>query len=287
MSGFHAGGVWWDVSNEDNDLIKDAAEKLAVAGIDNALGEVRRLWSAAAPRKHENAGEFYNGVMADRFNALVNRRIIREPLSHLLGYRDFYKHRFIVSSDVLDPRPDTETLIIEALKVPFQTILDLGTGSGCIVLSLLAENMDATGVATDISQAALEVARRNASKLELEHRLALIQSDWFVAVEDRFDLIVSNPPYIAAEEMGSLQPEVAQYEPRMALTDEGDGLSCYHKIIHDSQSYLTPGGTLMFEIGPSQAQAVSAMMRAQGFAEINTIPDLDGRDRVVCGRCLA
>jgi release factor glutamine methyltransferase len=217
----------------------------------------------------------------------IEARAHRQPISHLLGGRMFFDRWFTVTSDVLDPRPETEMLIVAALKVPFDTVLDLGTGSGAIIATLLAERPSAMGTATDISQAALEVAKQNSIKLEVRGRLTLLQSDWFSTVEGRFDLIVANPPYIAADEMSSLQPEVTLHEPRMALTDEADGLSCYRAIIQDAPTYLTQKGALMVEIGPTQAAAVCDMMTVRGFADVTVVKDLDERDRVVCGRSLA
>ena len=267
MSGFFAEGKFWDVTADQDALIRAAANQLGFAG---ALGEVQRLWAAAQ-------GDSVT------FDGLVARRAAHEPLSHLLGYRDFYKHRFFVTADVLDPRPDSETLIEAALTVPFQTVLDLGTGSGCILLSLLAERRDSAGVGADMSAAALAVAQRNAVALNVE-KVRFVTSDWFTDIEGQFDLIVSNPPYIAADEMTDLQPEVRDHEPRMALTDEADGLTCYRTIIAAAPDYLTEGGHLLVEIGPTQGPAVSAMFAAQGFAEIRVIADLDGRNRVVFGQ---
>lgn len=273
MSGFHAEGTFWDVSADEDVLIKAAVDQLLRADLGGALGEARRLWAVS-----------YGDAIA--FDGLVARRAAREPLSHLLGYRDFYKHRFEVSSDVLDPRPDTETLVEVALGTTFDRVLDLGTGSGCILLSLLAERRAALGVGTDLSDAALSVAARNAEKLGVGNQVSFIVSDWFAEVDSTFDLIVSNPPYIAVDEMGCLQPEVRDHEPRMALTDEGDGLACYRTIIVDAPAYLKMGGHLMVEIGPTQAGAVKVMMDTGGFAKIRTIQDLDGRDRVVSGQKL-
>jgi release factor glutamine methyltransferase len=268
VSGFFADGKFWDVTAADEALMSAAVVRLGFAG---ALGEVQRMWAAAK-------GD------ASAFNALVIRRAAHEPLSHLLGYRDFYKHRFIVTSDVLDPRPDTETLIEAALTVTFQRVLDLGTGSGCILLSLLAERPSAIGIGTDLSQGAISVAERNAIELGLTDRSLFGQGSWFEKVSGSFDLIVSNPPYIAADEMNGLQPEVRDHEPRMALTDEADGLSCYRAIVHDAPDFLSYAGHLIVEIGPTQGAAVSAMFTEQGFAAVRVIADLDGRDRVVFGQ---
>jgi release factor glutamine methyltransferase len=250
-------------------LLRQGAALLADAGIADPLHEAR-LVARAVPE----------AAFLDK----IAQRATRMPMSQVLGYRDFYKHRFIVTGDVLDPRPDTETLIEAALQVPFARVLDLGTGSGCILLSLLADRLDANGLGTDLSHAALGVARQNAVALDLADRACLIQSDWFSNVTGLFDLIVSNPPYIAAVEMADLQPEVRLFEPRCALTDDADGLSAYRSIAQTAGDYLTPHGHLMFEIGPTQGDAVSAMLRSAGFNGVQVIPDLDGRDRVVAGK---
>lgn len=219
----------------------------------------------------------------DLYITLCERRRAREPMSHLLGRRQFWKHEFVVSKDVLDPRPETEVLVQTALEVPFDRLLDLGTGSGCILLSLLAERAGAQGVGADLSEAALEVAAQNAMALGVDDRCDLAASDWFSGVSGTFDLIVSNPPYIAADEMTGLAPELA-HEPRMALTDEGDGLSCYRIIADGAGAHLTRGGWLMVEIGPTQGAAVSAIFEAAGLTQVGIRADLDGRDRVVLGQ---
>lgn len=215
--------------------------------------------------------------------ALAARRGAGEPISHIIGRRAFYGRDFMVNAHVLDPRPETECLIAEALRKPFTRFLDLGTGSGAIAVTLTAERPDSTGVATDLSEQALAVARQNAAALGVAARLAFVPSDWFAAVTGQFDLIVSNPPYIAAGEMAALQREVRLFEPRMALTDEGDGLGAYRLIIAGAHHHLAANGRLIVEIGPTQAKAVSAMMCAAGLVNIQIMRDLDGRDRVVIG----
>ncbi len=255
-----------------DDLLREGAGILDAAGVPDPMREARILWRAT-PNEDSAA-----------FLAKVEKRALRMPLSHVLGYRDFYKHRFIVTSDVLDPRPDTETLVEIALRAEFTRVLDLGTGSGCILLSLLAERPEATGVGTDISQAALDVAAQNAAALDLTPRAACVASDWFSNVQGSFDLIVSNPPYIAAAEMNDLQHEVRLFEPEGALTDGADGLSAYRIIARGAVDYLTPNGRLIFEIGPTQGAAVTAMLESAGFTDLQVIPDLNGRDRVVVGK---
>lgn len=206
-----------------------------------------------------------------------------EPMSHILGYREFWGRRFHVDHRVLDPRPETECLIEAALAVPFNDVLDLGTGSGCILVTLLAERPSATGIGVDASEVALEVAAQNADQQGVADRCGFEVSNWFDAVGGTVDLIVSNPPYIALDEMAGLEPELS-HEPRMALTDEGDGLSCYRIIAAGGPAYLNAGGWLMVEIGPTQARAVVAMFEAAGLRDVGIRHDLDGRDRVILGQ---
>jgi release factor glutamine methyltransferase len=234
--------------------------------------------------------ELHNLTRADfdsetmgRYIALCERRQNREPMAHVVGTREFWKHSFIVTKDVLDPRPETEALVETALEVSFDRVLDLGTGSGCILVSLLDERPHASGLGADMSEAALDVAAQNAMALDVYERCDLTQSDWFEAVNGTFDLIVSNPPYIALNEMDGLSPELG-HEPRMALTDEGDGLSCYRIITAGAEAHLATGGWLMVEIGPTQGAEVSQMFRTAGLVDVGIRPDLDGRDRVVVGQ---
>ena len=215
--------------------------------------------------------------------AFAARRGAGEPASHILGRRAFFGRDFHVDTRVLDPRPETECLIAEAMSQPFATFLDLGTGSGAIAVTLAAERPEVSGLATDLSEPALVVAAQNAATHAVTDRIRFVPSDWYDAVSGTFDLIASNPPYIAADEMEALQPEVRLHEPRMALTDEGDGLGAYRIITAGAPAHLTPGGRLIVEIGPTQARAVSEMMQAAGLEHIRTLPDLDGRDRVIVG----
>lgn len=221
---------------------------------------------------------------AARFADLIARRASRVPLSHLTGQRLFWGRSFRVGPEVLDPRPETEILVALALEAPAQRVLDLGTGSGCILLSLLADCPAMTGTGVDLSAAALHIAAANAEDLGVAGRTEFQQGNWFQPVTGRFDLIVSNPPYIALPEMADLSPEVLGHEPRLALTDEGDGLTAYRAIAADALDHLAPGGRLMVEIGPTQAAAVAALFAAAGLGAIEIRRDLDGRDRVVAAR---
>ncbi len=258
-------------------ILAAAAQRL------NALGdgrrEARQLWEAAGPRRFLDHADDHVS-REDRFEDFVKLRLARVPMSHIRGYRDFWKHRFVVTSDVLDPRPDTETLVDAALKVPFETVWDLGTGSGCILLSVLADRPSATGVGIDVSGKALAVAKINADALSLTDRVVWHQGDLFAQMTGPVDLIVSNPPYIAADEMPGLAPELS-HEPRVALTDEADGLSFYRRIAAQAAAYLAPQGRVLVEIGSTQGPTVASLFRDAGFTQVAILPDFDGRDRVV------
>jgi release factor glutamine methyltransferase len=262
-----------------------ATRRLAEAGVPDPGRDARRLFSHSLGvepgRLTLVLPEPVDGEKLAVFEALIERRCAREPVSHLTGSRAFYGRRFKVTRDVLDPRPETETLIEAALSEPFGHVLDLGTGSGCILLTLLAEMPDARGIGVDVSEAACAVARENAEALGLADRVHISVSDWVSRVEGMFDLVVSNPPYIARAEMADLAPEVRDWEPTGALTDGADGLSCYRAILAGVTEVLAPGGRLVMELGVGQAEAVGSLAVARGFAPIALIPDLDGRDRVI------
>ncbi|MCP5085516.1 MAG: peptide chain release factor N(5)-glutamine methyltransferase [Rhodobacteraceae bacterium] len=217
-----------------------------------------------------------------KFNSHIERRLRRQPVSQILGRRMFWGRSFRVTEDVLDPRPDTETLIELAMQGPAaKHILDLGTGSGCILLTLLEEWPDSRGTGADVSGAALAVASENAENLGVEHRCTLLLSDWFNEVGGRYDLVVSNPPYITANEMQMLGPEVADWEPSLALTPGGDGLSAYRKIADHLSAYLAPKGRGLFEIGKEQGKEVTEIFRSQGFQDVSVHRDINGFDRVI------
>lgn len=269
------------------DLVRDAAARLETAGIVGAQREARLLLvhvsGLSAARLSAEMGEAAAQDLVRRMDGAVARRCAREPMSHITGTRLFYKHEFKVTADVLDPRPETEALVMAALTRSWGYVLDLGTGSGAVLLSLLAERVEARGIGTDLSPAALGVALSNAAALGIETRCDLVVSNWFSATSGRFDLIVSNPPYIAEDEMLGLAPELS-HEPRIALTDGADGLSAYRAICAGAGAHLAPGGWLMVEISHLQGPAVAALMQVAGLTDIRILPDLDGRDRVVEGR---
>ena len=276
-------------------LLAQAMRRLAEAGIPDPGRDARRLLAHVLKVPPGRLTLFLSDPVESEhallFNAVIESRAAHVPVSHITGRRQFYGREFLVTPEVLDPRPETEILIEAALAGPFSRVLDLGTGSGCILLTLLCEREGATGIGTDLSEEALEVAFWNRNALRLEARAALARGSWFGALgeddRERFDLIVSNPPYIALDEMDDLSPEVRDHEPRMALTDEGDGLTAYRMIAAGAPSHLLPGGRLMVEIGPSQGAAVADLFRSAGLQEVTVITDLDGRDRVVVGRIAA
>ena len=265
--------------------IFEAARQLSIAGIDGSQHDARVLMSSVlkvAPYQASLiADKCLTKAQLEEFSKVIQRRLRRVPVSHILGYRDFFEHRFIVTPDVLDPRPETELLVVEALKESFQNVLDLGTGSGCILLSLLAKKINVQGVGIDISAAAISIARRNAKNLHLESRVNLNVSDWFSNVGKRkFDLIVSNPPYVHPNQLELLSPEVLQ-EPMLALTDNEDGLNAFKEIATNAQKFMVAGGRLIFEIGFDQGPAVADILNISGFQDIRVLPDLNGSDRIV------
>lgn len=264
--------------------LRDAILALRDAGVEDAPRDARLLLARAmavpADRLTLHLQDPLSPEARAAFDALIRRRCAREPVSQVLGERLFWGRAFTVTRDTLDPRPETEILVAEALKQPFFNMLDLGTGTGCILISCLLDMPAAQGLGVDLSEAALAVARSNAARHHLT-RAKFTRSDWFSAVTGRYDLIVSNPPYIAAEEMPGLAPEVRNWEPALALSPGGDGLDAYRAIALGAPARLMAGGRLLLEIGPTQGAAVSALLAAQGLEDIRILKDFDGRDRVV------
>ncbi len=267
--------------------LANAIKRLKSADVPDAANDAHILLSHALKIQRSRLilvlPDEISGNAAKRFEAAISARCQRQPVSQIIGTRAFYGRDFIVTSDVLDPRPDTEMLIETALAKPFETVLDLGTGSGCILLTLLAESQHSTGLGTDISAASLSISNKNAARHNLTDRSEFRLSDWFSQITEPFDLIVSNPPYICANEMLSLAPELRKWEPKIALTPGGDGLAAYRVIIATAHLHLSTNGCLIVEIGHKQGGAVSAMFKAAGFKGINTLKDINGRDRVVLG----
>lgn len=222
-----------------------------------------------------------------RYMECINRRCAREPLAYITGSQEFMGLDFKVSSDVLIPNQDTETLVEEVLReiCDGMEILDLCTGSGCIILSILNYTNDTRADATDISEAALSVANENAVLLKLNERIQFLKTDLFPEDEKKYDIIVSNPPYIKSDVIDTLEPEVKEYEPRLALDGETDGLVFYQRILKNVNRYLKRGGWLFVEIGYDQGDDVQALFNENGFKEVELVKDLCGNARVVKG-CL-
>lgn len=218
----------------------------------------------------------------------IRQRAEHIPLQQLTGEQDFMGLTFSVNEHVLIPRQDTEILVEEVLKGLHDgmRVLDMCTGSGCILLSLLHYSNDCEGLGVDLSAEALEVAGRNVLKVltpEKAEHAHFLQSDLFEKVEGKFEIIVSNPPYIASAEVEKLMPEVRDHEPRMALDGTEDGLHFYRRIIEEAGKHLVSSGMLFFEIGYDQGQAVSELMRTEGYCEVQVVQDYAGLDRVVLG----
>lgn len=268
-----------------NDALRHAVQQLRAAGVESPARDARILLAFAldlpADRLTLHLPDPVPPAAAARYDAALTARTRHQPVAQITGQRLFWGRSFRVTPAVLDPRPETEVLVATALEQPFSRILDLGTGSGCILLSCLADRPEAHGTGVDLSHSALAIARDNADRLGVAARASFVHSDWCEAVDGQFDLILSNPPYIAAAEMPLLAPDVRLWEPSLALTPGGDGLDAYRIIARQSPARLLPGGRLMVEIGPTQAAEVSALFAAAGLNQIRIRRDLDGRDRVV------
>lgn len=266
-----------------SDARAEATLRLQQAGIAGAARDADRILAAILSVEPGRLRMMSERELAPdqqaRLWAGIRARSQHQPVAQIVGFRDFYAHRFAVTRDTLDPRPDTETLVDAALSLPWRSVLDMGTGTGAILISLLAARPGTVGLGTDISGAALEVARRNAQMIGTEADFQA--ADWYDGLgARRFDLIVSNPPYIALSEVPGLDPDVRHWEPETSLTDGGDGLGAYRRIAAGAARHLTAGGNVLVEIGPTQAMAVTGMFRDAG-ALTRVIPDLDGRDRVI------
>jgi release factor glutamine methyltransferase len=273
--------------------IADLADRLAAAGIEGARSEAWLLLSAATGRTR---AELVAGVVDGlspaeeaRLMALVARRLAREPIAYILGEREFWSLPFQVGPAVLVPRPESETVVEAALaeivdrETPVR-ILDLGAGSGCLLLALLVELPRARGVGIDCSAAALDVARANARRLGLAERAEFCEGDWGRDLEGPFDLIVSNPPYVAQADAPSLPPEVRGFEPEGALFAGEDGLLAYHALAPDCARLLAKDGVVFLEIGQGQGASVEGIMRRHGLQLAGFRPDLAGIERCLIFR---
>jgi release factor glutamine methyltransferase len=270
--------------------LAEIKEKFRAAGLDSPETDARILIQHALGLSREDLWKdtkrFISISEDDALESYVARRLKREPVSRILGYRSFWKSDFKISKETLDPRADSETLIETVLKTAKPgSILDLGTGSGCLLLSLLQEWPEATGMGLDVSAGAVATAEENARALGLEGRSTFTVTDWNNYRPDlAFDIIISNPPYIAAHEFAGLEPEVTQYDPVRALLGGGDGLMCYRNIIQLLPQWLKPSGLVFFEVGHMQAADVKELLVQAGFSVLQTAQDLAGNDRCVAAQ---
>lgn len=262
-------------------------EKLNSAGIEDAKHDAWLLLTFICKIDrtfyYVHMDEDMSVEQVTEYESILSKRAEHVPLQYITGEQEFMGIPFRVNDAVLIPRQDTETLVEEALKVirPGMKVLDMCTGSGCILISILKNIVDVEGYGYDISKQAINVAKENA---KLNHVNATFErSDLFEDVSDTFDVIVSNPPYIPTEVISGLMPEVAMYEPMQALDGKEDGLHFYRRIIADASKYLKPDGKLLFEIGHDQGESVPKLMKDAGFKEVRVIKDLAGNDRVVIG----
>ena len=263
------------------------AEELKEAGVEEAALDARLLLEEVCGTDRNDLLVHGDRLVAEdqleRYMECIDLRSKRIPLQHILGYQEFMGLKFKVTPDVLIPRQDTETLVEEVMRNLHDgmRILDMCTGSGCILLSLLRYSNDCVGTGCDLSEAALQVAQENARALSLEAEF--IQSDLFEKVQGKYEIIVSNPPYIPSQEILTLMEEVRDHDPLMALDGREDGLYFYKEIIKGAGQHLHPGGMLFFEIGCTQAEDVSRYLKEAGYKEVTVCKDLAGIDRVVSG----
>jgi release factor glutamine methyltransferase len=268
-------------------LLAEAAARLKAAGCETPVLDARLLLQAAAGISREELILGPDRLLDPRqlasYDSFIARRETHEPVSRILGEREFYGRVFKVTPDTLDPRPDTETIIAAALGVmpSGARLLDLGTGTGAIALTLMAERPNATGVATDLSSAALAVARENAGRLGVADRVTLLQGSWFDPVTGLFDIILSNPPYIPAGDIEGLSPDVRNFDPGLALLGGIDGLDPYRIIASRAAPHLAAGGHVLVEIGAGQAEDVSAIFAGHGFQPAGRHRDLGGHERAL------
>ena len=269
-------------------LIARGTSALDQGGISNATRDARLLAAHVCdidPSRvtlHE-MDKVSEAVIA-RFDDAITQRLNHRPVSRIIGVRQFWGRNFQVTDDVLDPRGDTETLIAEALQTPAKRILDLGTGSGILGITLAAEQVDAVVVVTDISKAALVVAKTNAKRHDVEDRIEFIESDWFDSLHGKFDLIISNPPYIGENELEGLESDVIDYDPIIALTPGGDGIAPYRIIAGQAPNYLNENGRVIVEIGHLQGKDVKNLFLQAGFSGVQILQDLEGKDRAIVAK---
>lgn len=284
------------MSDTADSLLAEVRRRFQAGGLDDPAQEARilvgGLLGLTAAGLLAGGRDPVGANDAARVRAAIERRLAHEPVHRILGFREFYGLTLALSPETLEPRPDTETLVERML--PFAAgavrqkgacrILDLGTGTGAICLALLSACPGATGTGADLSAGAVATARENAARNGLQARFSAVESDWFSAITGTFDVIVSNPPYIASRVVDELDPEVRDHDPRLALDGGLDGLEAYRRIAEGAGAFLEPGGIIGLEIGFDQRQSVTKLFETKGFRLVEHARDLGGRDRAVIFR---
>lgn len=273
------------------DAFDRAARRLAAAGVDSPRLDARLLVGRVVDGGAASATGFperrLTAAQHRRLGRLVARRAAREPMARILGGREFWSLTFKVTADTLIPRPDSETVVEAALawaaprRPAPRSILDLGTGTGCLLLALLSELPEAHGIGTDVSADALRTARHNARALGFGRRARFVLSDWGAGIDGQFDLIVANPPYVADTDISRLAPEVARFEPRLALSGGPDGLAAYRAIAPRLAGFTRPDGAVFLEVGAGQADPVTRILRSHGLKVVDIKGDLAGIPRCI------
>ena len=270
------------------EVLVDTTIKLSRSGIEGAARDARVLSAFVLEipisELSLRINEQVSGKTTSKLEKLILRRIHREPISKILGRREFWGRMFSLNENVLDPRGDTETLIDFVIEKPVKSVLELGTGSGAIAVTLACEWKEVHVTAVDISEDALSLAKINAEKFNVQNKIDFLKSDWFEAVKGPFDLIISNPPYIGLAEQDELSDEVIKYDPEIALFAGRDGLDAYKRIIPSLPKFLKPDGFVALETGASQSNQVKNMMNAVGFIDVKIVKDLFGKDRLVAAK---
>ena len=269
-------------------VLADTAFKLSHSGIESAARDARVLTAYALEVPISDLSLKINDKVSaniiSKLEKLILRRINREPISKILGRREFWGRTFSINKNVLDPRGDTETLIDYVIEKPVKKVLELGTGSGVIAVTLACAWKEVQVTAVDISEDALLLAQINAEKFNVENKIQFLKSDWFENVEGIFDMIISNPPYIGWVEQDKVSAEVKKYDPEIALFAGYDGFDAYKKIIPSLSKFLNKDGLVVLEIGATQSSKVKDIMNSSGFFGIEIIKDLSGKERAVAGK---
>ena len=270
------------------EVLADTAIKLSRSGIEGAARDARILTAYALGTPISELLPKFNEQVSEKIIAklekLILRRIDREPISKILGRREFWGRSFSINENVLDPRSDTETLIDFVIEKPVKSVLELGTGSGAIAITLACEWKEVHITATDISEDALSLAKINAEKFNVQNKIHFLKSDWFETVKGTFDLIISNPPYIGLIERDEISNEVKKYDPEISLFAGPDGFDAYKTIIPNLKKFLNPDGFVVLETGAFQSNRVKNLMNAVGLIDTKIVKDLSGKDRLIAAK---